>query len=591
MKKRKFLFGTIGVSTSSSCRTPRRSYSKWMGLVFVMLCAIQTVGASKEFYVPTNGDDQNPGTKDCTVRNKVFIDEDTATVSFPDRKTLPMKFQNPIIPGFYPDPSICRVGDDYYLATSSFEYFPGVPVFHSRDLVHWQQIGHCLTRKSQIPLEKAPNTGGVWAPTLRYHNGTFYMISRNATHKGAFFVHTQNPAGEWSEPIWLDETYGDPSLFFDDDGVVYHTGCDSISIVQSKIDINTGKSLTETRHIWPGTGGRHPEGPHLYKIDGRYFIMAAEGGSGYDHMVTIARSDTPWGPFESCPNNPILTHRNYSSSIQCTGHADLIQAQNGSWWMVFLGNRPGRGRSRWSHLGRETFLTPVSWTNDGWPVVGDNGKVALEMEAECLPLNPWEKEDTRDNFDGQELRLCWNFLRNPYDEDWSLSERPGWLRLNGSAVGLDDRDSPAFVGHRQQHFDCEVSTLLDFNPQKDHEEAGLTVRMNEQNHYEIAVTHLEGERYVIVRRRIAGLSVVVAQDRIGPGQVKLSIKADRNMYYLSYTMEDGEHRMLAQGGTRYLSSEIAGGYTGVYFALYAAGNEKHSTTPAYFDWFDYMSSD
>ncbi|MCD6334392.1 MAG: glycoside hydrolase family 43 protein [Candidatus Latescibacteria bacterium] len=498
-----------------------------------------------------------------------------------------MTFHNPIIPGFYPDPSICRVGDDFYLATSSFEYFPGVPIFHSRDLVHWRQIGHCLTRKSQLPLEKARCSGGIFAPTLRVHNGSFYMITRNATHRGAFYVHTQNPAGEWSEPIWLEETYGDPSLFFDDDGVVYHTGCDSSSIVQSEIDLDTGKCLTETRPIWPGTGGRHPEGPHLYKIDGRYFLMIAEGGSEYGHMETIARSDTPWGPFESCPQNPILTHRNYSSPIQCTGHGDLIQAQNGSWWMVFLGNRPDRGRCRCSHLGRETFLTPVSWTDEGWPIVGDNGKVALEMEAECLPPIPREKENIRDDFDEPELRFCWNFLRNPHDEDWSLSERPGWLQLDGSVFGLDDLDSPAFVGRRQQHFDCEVSTLLDFNPQRDREEAGLTVRMNEQNHYEIAIARFEDERCVFVRRRIAGLSVVVAREKIGPGPVKLNIKADRHMYSFSCGIGDREPENLAQGETRYLSSEIAGGFTGVYLGLYATGNGKRSTTPAYFDWFDY----
>jgi alpha-N-arabinofuranosidase len=220
--------------------------------------------------------------------------------------------------------------------------------------------------------------------------------------------------------------------------------------------------------------------------------------------------------------------------------------------------------------------------------VGENGKVALEMEAACLPPIPWEKEEPRDDFDGPELRFCWNFLRNPHDEDWSLSERPGWLRLHGSAVGLDELGSPAFVGRRQQHFDCEVSTLLDFNPQEDHEEAGLTVRMNEQNHYEIAIACLEGERCVFVRRRMAGLSVVVARDKIGPGPIKLNIKADRGMYYLSYTAQDQEPIRLAEGETRYLSSEIAGGYTGVYFALYATGNGKLSTTPAYFDWFDYI---
>ena len=497
-----------------------------------------------------------------------------------------MKYNNPVIPGFYPDPSVCRVGEDYYLVTSTFEYFPGVPVFHSRDLMHWRQIGHCLTRKSQLPLEGARSSGGIYAPTIRYHDGTFYMVTTNVTGGGHFYVHTQDPYGEWSDPIWVAGEEIDPSLFFDDDGKVYFTYKARGTIYQKEIDIETGKALSEDKPLWAGTGGQHPEGPHLYKIGGRYYLMLAEGGTSYGHMETIARSETPWGPFEGCPHNPILTHRSTDSPIQATGHAELFQAQDGSWWTVFLGVRPNRS---FYHLGRETFLAPVSWTDDGWPIVGQDGTVSLEIEAQTLPLHSWDEESARDDFNKSDLRLCWNFLRNPYPKDWSLSDRPSWLRLMGSAIGLDAVDSPAWVGRRQRHFDCQVTTLLDFDPQRDGEEAGLTAFMNELHHYEIAVTRLEGERYIIVRRRIGSLSAVVARERIDAGPVTLEIKADRGTYTFSYTPEGQTPRTLAKGETRYLSAEVARTFTGVYFAMYATGNGQASTTPAFFDWFEYQS--
>lgn len=274
-------------------------------------------------------------------------------------------FSNPIIPGFYPDPSMCRVGNDYYLVTSTFEYFPGVPLFHSRDLIHWRQIGHCLTRSSQLPLEKAGSSGGIYAPTLRYHNGKFYMVTTNVA-VGNFFVYADDPAGEWSEPVWLEHKGIDPSLFFDDDGKVYFTWTTDNQIWQCEIDINTGATLTKPRPIWSGTGGRYPEAPHLYKINGTYYLLIAEGGTEYGHMVTLARADSPWGSFESCPHNPILTHRHRGANpIQGTGHADLVEAHDGSWWMVFLAFRTLAHYQNFHHLGRETFLAPVKWDEAG----------------------------------------------------------------------------------------------------------------------------------------------------------------------------------------------------------------------------------
>lgn len=255
---------------------------------------------------------------------------------------LSSKYSNPILPGFYPDPSVCRVGADFYLVTSSFHYFPGVPIFHSRDLVHWRQIGHCLTSRSQLNLDGCKSSLGIFAPTLRFHKGLFYMITTNTNGFRNFYVWAKQPEGPWSEPVWLDWPGIDPSLFFDEDGRVYITGNggflgdEALGIYQAEINPETGSLLSERRFIWAGTGAKAPEGPHLYKIHGKYYLLIAEGGTEYGHMVTIARSDHPYGPYESHPFNPILTHRSIDSPIQATGHADLVELEDGSWWAVFL---------------------------------------------------------------------------------------------------------------------------------------------------------------------------------------------------------------------------------------------------------------
>ena len=236
-------------------------------------------------------------------------------------------------------------------------------------------------------------------------------------------------------------------------------------IFQSEIDINSGKLSENTRMIWAGTGGIWPEGPHLYKIGKIYYLMIAEGGTSYGHMETIARSQSPWGPFEPCPHNPILTHKNRSGHpIQATGHADLVQAKDMSWWLVFLGIRPQDGN--FHHLGRETFLAPVTWDNDGWPVVNEKGTAELSMPAPSIPKTPWKTDPPRDDFNSIQFALCWNFLRNPDEGNWTLSDRSGWLRLKGTLVSLNEEDSPAFVGRRQEHFKCKVSALIEFNPRR-----------------------------------------------------------------------------------------------------------------------------
>jgi alpha-N-arabinofuranosidase len=490
-----------------------------------------------------------------------------------------MPYQNPIIPGFYPDPSVVRVGEDYYLVNSTFEYFPGVPVFHSRDLINWRQIGHCLTRASQLPLARAGCSGGIYAPTIRYHHGLFYMVTTNVSNLGNFYVTATDPAGEWSEPILVDQGGIDPSLFFDDDGTVYFTSNGAPGgIGQCVIDPTTGRKLTETRLIWRGTGGRYVEGPHLYKIDGTYYLMCAEGGTEYGHMETIARSDSPWGPFEACPHNPILSHRNRGGHpIQGTGHAEMVQAHDGSWWLAFLGFRNTGGD--FHHIGRETFLAPVTW-QDGWPVVAP---VELQMDVPTLPPHPWPAARVRDDFDGP-LGFAWNYLRNPELANYDLTARPGWLRLHGTALTLDDMDTPTFAGQRQRHLTCRAAARVEFTPARAGDEAGLTVLMNNAHHYDLGITRAGNERIAFVRKRIGDLSAVVATAALPHGPVTLEVEAHPDRYLFSVLPDDAACRVtLGTGLPRYLSSEVAGGFTGVYFGLYATGQGA----VADFDWFEY----
>jgi xylan 1,4-beta-xylosidase len=503
-------------------------------------------------------------------------------------------YRNPILPGFYPDPSICRVGDDYYLVTSSFEYFPGVPIFHSKDLVHWRQIGHCLTRASQLPLANAKSSQGIFAPTLRYHDGTFYLVTTNISSGGNFYVTTTDPAGEWSEPAWLGEAKGwmDPSLFFDDDGKVYYTrhdGGERGGVVQSELDLASGKLASEPRLIWKGTGGVWPEGPHLYKIGSFYYLLISEGGTSYHHMLTVARAPAPFGPFEPYAGNPILTHRHHPElPIQATGHGDLVTDPHGHWWMVLLGIRPWDGRHH--HLGRETFLAPVQWNEAAWPVVNEGAPLAESMSTAGLPpSHPWEPLPPRDDFSSDRLSFVWNFVRNPSDADWSLSARRGWLRLLGTAVSLDDVASPAFVGRRQQHYRCRASALVDFEPKSEKEEAGLVVRADEKNHVEFVIAGGRGARRARLRTRLAGVSHTVAEAELPAGLVVLTVRAREEQYDFSWSTEGGASHALGSAPTLPLSSEAAGGFTGAYLGMYASAGDSTNMPPADFDWFEYAA--
>ncbi|MDE6108948.1 MAG: glycoside hydrolase family 43 protein, partial [Muribaculaceae bacterium] len=363
-------------------------------------------------------------------------------------------YRNPVIPGFYPDPSVCRVDSDFYLVNSSFQFFPGVPVWHSRDLVNWEQIGNVLDRPSQLPLGEASAWLGIYAPTIRYNDGTFYMITTNvgpqaAGHNGNFLVTATHPAGPWSEPVWLEQGGIDPSLYFED-GRVYMTSNPDNTIFLCEIDPATGKQLTPSRAIWQGTGGRYPEAPHIYKKDGWYYLLIAEGGTELGHGATIARSRDIYGPYTPAPHNPVLSNFRMAaqgSTIQGVGHADLVDAPDGSWWIVALGYRTmGNGCHT---LGRETMLAPVRWDEGAWPVVNATGTLdTLMTPPAMLPAVPVRKPAATTDFTKiKALGHEWVYLRNPRMENYALSGKG--LTLKGTEVTLDGSGSPTWTGVRQ----------------------------------------------------------------------------------------------------------------------------------------------
>lgn len=495
-------------------------------------------------------------------------------------------YRNPVIPGFYPDPSVCRVDSDFYLVNSSFQYFPGVPVWHSRDLVNWEQIGNVLDRPSQLPLGEASAWLGIYAPTIRYNDGIFYMITTNvgpqaAPHGGNFLVTATDPAGPWSEPVWLEQGGIDPSLYFED-GRVYMTSNPDAAIYLCEIDPVTGKQLTPSRAIWQGTGGRHPEAPHIYKKDGWYYLMIAEGGTELGHGVTMARSRDIYGPYTPAPHNPVLSNFRMAaqgSSIQGVGHADLVDAPDGSWWIVALGYRT---MANGCHtLGRETMLAPVRWDEGAWPVVNADGTLdTLMTPPAMLPAEPVRKPAARTDFTklkapGHE----WVYLRNPHMENYALSGKG--LTLKGTEVTLDQYGSPTWMGVRQTQHDFTATTTMSLDKGAPAgSEAGLTVYMDAGSHYDLAVRSLgDGRQEAVCTLRL--LAVTHSFDPIAVpagSRVVLRVEGEPDMYCFSISTDGGKNFTPAgKANARYLSTETAGGFTGITIGIFATGEGAEAT--------------
>lgn len=501
-----------------------------------------------------------------------------------------MKYKNPIIRGFHPDPSICKVDKDYFLVTSSFEYLPGVPLFHSKDLINWTQIGHCLTRDSQIDLKNSKCSGGIFAPTIRYYEGTFYMITTNIT-KGNFIVKTTDPFGEWSDPIWINRMGIDPSLYWED-GKTYvqlttrdEEGKNAIE--QFEIKIDTGEIIGECRVISRGCGGRDVEGPHMYKINNSYYLILAEGGTREGHMVTIMKSDCLWGPFEPCPYNPILSNRDNSyEALQSVGHGDLIEDSNGKWWIVALATRPVKHKHI---LGRETILMPITWTNDGWPIVKDRYALS-DVEVEGVNIeNHKVLSYVKDDFDDRTLSSSYSMMREFINDKYSLTERKGWLCLRGDKYTLNDLAASSFIGRRQEEYEFIVKTKIDFNPTSENEEAGLAIYLDNEHHMELVVTVRNDKRTVILRKNVADINLETNGVNLDKDseEIYLQIKGDKKEYKFYCGTDRDNMKLVGTTMVKHLAIEGANSaFTGTFIGMYASGNGKEMNTNAYFDYLE-----
>jgi xylan 1,4-beta-xylosidase len=469
----------------------------------------------------------------------------------------------PVIPGFHPDPSVCRVGDAYYLACSSFEYAPGVPIYRSADLRTWEQIGHALDRPSQLDIDDMPPSGGVFAPTLRHHDGRFWMITTNLFRRpGLLLVTAEDPAGPWSEPIWIDGVFGiDPDLAWDDDGTCYVTWCgigDPGGVLQAVLEPESGKLLSEPQRLWQGTGGSHPEGPHLYHIGAYCYLLIAEGGTERGHAATIARGPSPAGPFEPCPHNPLLTARGSDSVVQNAGHADLVQTPDGDWAMAYLGVRAlgGIGTAKWHILGRETFACRIAWT-DGWPHLADPIEPPSSpiVTEELTPANP--------------LPLSWVTAGRWPDQA---------LRQTGDAWLLTPTGQQrTFAGRRQEHLHIRAQARISGS-------GGLELRIDPRhavivelrNGHARAVAHIGSLQVLLGGASLTADTHLELRTEQAPG---FGAEQGPDTIVAGITGPDGFTELGRLDG-RYVSTEVAGGFTGRMIGISCSDGELalHSFT-------------
>ena len=534
---------------------------------------------------------------------------------------------NPILRGFNPDPSICRVGEDYYLVTSSFSYFPGVPVYHSRDLMHWERLCYALDRKEQLHVTYEDLSLGIFAPTIRWHDNTFYLIATNMTTHQNFFCTATDPAGPWSDPVVIKGAGGiDPSLFWDDDGKVYYTGTapwddpkfDHPMIVCSEVDLETGQLTGE---LWPiGDGAAKdaysPEGPHLYRRNGWYYLVIAEGGTEHNHAVTVSRSRTLHGSFIQCPANPVLTHRHLGRNypICNVGHADLVECQDGSWYAVCLGSRLVNGYHK--PLGRETFIVPVIWEED-WPVFSPGtGKVewqypAPQFAAEPTKCEPFPESTVNRMVQRETVDPEWNYLGTPYQRfvrvvgeglaiqmlktnlvPWEFEGEKFEFFEHLRKLGKTKTCMP-FLGIRlrEPHFVLEITMDVQLQGK---ESAGIVILQNNAHQLRLeGLVSLDGElefRVVRVVRLFVNGKIHYEEDILGRvllpqnGHWRLHMEGENNRYQFAVRPEDeDEWQPVAEDvdGT-HLGTEMAGGFVGAYVGIFATGNGIDSTNEALF---------
>lgn len=488
-----------------------------------------------------------------------------------------MKYSNPIISGFYPDPSICKANGKYYMVCSSFQYFPGVPLFESEDLINWTQLGHVLTRESQLPLYRQSVNGGIYAPTIRYNDGRFYMVTTNVGGMGNFYVWTDDIHGEWSEPILVEQGGIDPSLYFENGKTYFMSNGDDdegvSGITQCEIDIETGRKLTPSKCIYNGAGGRYIESPHLYKFGNEYYIMVAEGGTEYGHMVVYAKGKTPYGPFENYPDNPVLTNRNLGGYvIQGCGHGDLVEDNNGNVWMVHLAFRQ---IDRWLpfHItGREVYLVPVTFDENGWFEAGVNGITPTEIETDRISDTVIQKRKLRETFENTKPFKDWVFLRNPDMSRYEFGS--DCVRIKPAPLTIEETESsPSLMAIRQREMVGTIRCTVSIADG----ESGISMYMSEEHHYDLFIRKTGSSFEVVKRSAIGGVSCEQNIIETTSNEVDLEIRLTNCNYFFSCSTKDGTYD-LGRLQTRYLSSEVACGFTGVMIALYAQSDVDTDTT-------------
>lgn len=516
-----------------------------------------------------------------------------------------LTYKNPIMPGFHPDPSICRVGDTFYLVHSTFVYFPGVPIYASKDLVHWKQIGNILDRESNVPLGDTRHSGGIYAPTLRYHDGVYYMITTNIGNRGNFIVTATDPAGPWSDPYWLEGADGiDPSLFFDDDGRCYYCGTkgapderffgDNVIYIR-ELDLHTMKLVGEEHIAWRGAlrDCVWPEGPHIYKRGEYYYVMNAEGGTGPDHAIVVARSKSVTGPYEGCKWNPVLTHRHMGQDypLYAVGHADLVTDTEGNWYAVMLAMNKVEGVT---NTGRETYLAKVTWEND-WPVFNaGEGKLLPEGD---LPIAPhiWtdgelagREENTVLDFRKSALPMSVMTLHNPKENMYRLED--GVLKLHFGSGVITETKPVSYLCLRQTTMNYRVEAGLCATPAEG-EEAGIVLVQSDEANVRLTLAGTVNGMQLQAVAVEKGVATVLGTAPIASGRVHLSLLQRGQRLWFSATTEAEEHEVLMQGSidTHFLSTEWAGGFTGCTVGMYATASGTESENYATFTSFSYQN--
>lgn len=522
--------------------------------------------------------------------------------TFASANDIPQTYNNPILTGYHPDPSICRVGDDFYLVNSSFEWFPGLPIYKSKDLVNWELIGYALKR-SDYCFENKINT---FAPTIRHHDGLFYIINTCPGAGGNFYVTAEDPAGEWSEPTWLPDAPGiDPSIFWDDDGKCYYIGQQHAETREwlghnyiwiQELDLKQGKLVGERKNLTSGhaSNAMWTEGPHLYKIDGKYLLLVAEGGTGYYHAVTIFHSENLWGPYTPDHANPILTHRNLGIDypVYAVGHADFVDTPNGEWWMVSLGKRLREGHT---YLSRETFLVPMkleprepSHGEEGYnynTIIVNEGRgvVPDSYVRPNLPWTPVKQDPPRDNFDGDKLALKWNFRCVPTTE-WYTLKNGGFTMNLRPEIAAKMSDNPSLIAQRIKDYEFTASTKMSFKAKNDSEQAGITLYRNDRCYMMftrkgddlVLETRLQGENKELFRTPYKKENVVL----------KLCSDGRDVMFYYGYD-ESTLQKISATAPLTIISDLAQNFYNGPMVGVYASSNGKPSKNRVVFDWFEY----